>query len=148
MTDRPGLDFSFSGLKTHTRTLWRQHSGEADARENIAAGFQQAVVETLVIKCRRAMHQTRSAHLVIAGGVGANLALRTGLQDAGQKHGFSVSYPRVEFCTDNGAMIAFAGYHRLRAGEHESEVISARPRWPMEELRPVAGAGPAINQDD
>lgn len=148
MTDRPGLDFSFSGLKTHTRTLWRQHSGEADARENIAAGFQQAVVETLVIKCRRAMHQTRSAHLVIAGGVGANLALRAGLQDAGRKHGFSVSYPRVEFCTDNGAMIAFAGYHRLRAGEHETEVISARPRWPMEELRPVAGAGPAINQDD
>jgi N6-L-threonylcarbamoyladenine synthase len=148
MTDRPGLDFSFSGLKTHTRNLWQQHSGEVAARENIAAGFEQAVVETLVIKCRRAMHQTRSAHLVIAGGVGANLALRSALQGAGRKHGWSVSYPRVEFCTDNGAMIAFAGYHRLLAGEHETEVISARPRWPMEELRPVASAGPATHQVD
>jgi len=84
MTDRPGLDFSFSGLKTHTRNLWRRHSGEAAARENIAAGFEQAVVETLVIKCRRAMHQTRIGHLVIAGGVGANLALRAALRSAGR----------------------------------------------------------------
>jgi len=148
MTDRPGLDFSFSGLKTHTRNLWRQHSSEVAARENIAAGFEQAVVETLVIKCRRAMHQTRSAHLVIAGGVGANLALRSALQSAGRKHGWSVAYPRIEFCTDNGAMIAFAGYHRLLAGEHETELISARPRWPMEELRPVANAGLAANQEN
>ena len=141
MTDRPGLDFSFSGLKTHTRNLWQLHSDEAAARENIAAGFEKAVVETLVIKCRRAMQQTHSSHLVIAGGVGANLSLRAALQRAGHKQGFGVSYPRVEFCTDNGAMIAFAGYHRLRAGEHESEVISARPRWPMEELRPAGSSG-------
>ncbi|MGH9651328.1 MAG: tRNA (adenosine(37)-N6)-threonylcarbamoyltransferase complex transferase subunit TsaD, partial [Terriglobales bacterium] len=80
MTDRPGLDFSFSGLKTHTRNLWQLHSGDAKARENIAAGFEQAVVDTLVIKCRRAMQQTRSTHLVVAGGVGANLSLRDALK--------------------------------------------------------------------
>jgi N6-L-threonylcarbamoyladenine synthase len=143
MTDRPGLDFSFSGLKTHTRNLWKQHAGDISARQDIAAGFQAAVVETLVIKCRRAMQETRSSHLVIAGGVGANLALRTALRQAGQKYGWGVSYPRIEFCTDNGAMIAFAGYHRLLAGEHESEVIAARPRWPMDQLQPASRAAPA-----
>jgi len=137
MTDRPGLDFSFSGLKTHTRVLWQRHAGEANARENIAAGFQAAVVDTLVIKCRRAMQQTGNGHLVIAGGVGANLALRAALKAAGRKYGWRVSYPRVEFCTDNGAMIAFAGFHRLRAGAFEPERIAARARWSMEELQPV-----------
>lgn len=134
MTDRPGLDFSFSGLKTHTRNLWQAHSAEPNAREDIAAGFQLAVVETLEIKCRRAMLQTRSKQLVIAGGVGANLALRMALQRSGQKHGWSVAYPRIEFCTDNGAMIALAGYYRLMAGQQDSERIFARPRWPMDEL--------------
>ncbi len=138
MTDRPGLDFSFSGLKTHTRNLWQRHGSEENARENIAAGFQAAVVDTLVIKCRRAMQQTRNAHLVIAGGVGANLALRAALSRAGRKHGWGVSYPRIEFCTDNGAMIAFAGYHRLQAGACEPELIAARARWPLEELVPPA----------
>jgi len=137
MTDRPGLDFSFSGLKTHTRVLWQQHAGENAARENIAAGFQAAVVDTMVIKCRRAMQQTGSGHLVVAGGVGANLALRAALTSAGRKHGWRVSYPRIEFCTDNGAMIAYAGFHRLQAGAFEPECISARARWPMEELTPV-----------
>ncbi len=137
MTDRPGLDFSFSGLKTHTRNLWQRHAGDENARENIAAGFQAAVVDTLVIKCRRAMQQTRNTRLVIAGGVGANLALRTALTRAGRKLGWSVSYPRIEFCTDNGAMIAFAGFHRLQAGCREPETIAARPRWPMQELLPV-----------
>ncbi len=141
MTDRPGLEFSFSGLKTHTRNLWRRHGSEENAQANIAAGFEQAVVDTLVIKCRRAMQETRGAHLVIAGGVGANLALRSALQKAGKKHGWGVSYPRIEFCTDNGAMIAFAGYHRLLAGEREPELISARPRWPMQELRAVQEGG-------
>jgi N6-L-threonylcarbamoyladenine synthase len=135
MTDRPGLEFSFSGLKTHTRNLWHRHSAEDKAQENIAAGFQAAVVDTLMIKCRRAMKQTRSAQLVVAGGVGANLALREALSKAGRKHGWEVSYPRIEFCTDNGAMIAFAGYHRLLAGEQASELIAARPRWPMDELQ-------------
>jgi len=143
MTDRPGLDFSFSGLKTHTRNLWQAHSGEQSAREDIAAGFQLAVVETLEIKCRRAMQKTRSNQLVIAGGVGANLALREALQRSGQKHGWSVAYPRIEFCTDNGAMIALAGYYRLKAGQQESERIFARPRWPMDEL-PALAAGTQV----
>jgi len=134
MTDRPGLEFSFSGLKTHTRNLWKRHQETPNARVDIAAGFQKAVVETLVIKCRRAMQQTRCGHLVIAGGVGANLHLREALSRAGRKHGWGVSYPRIEFCTDNGAMIAYAGYHRLRAGQAEPELISARPRWPLVEL--------------
>jgi N6-L-threonylcarbamoyladenine synthase len=134
MTDRPGLEFSFSGLKTHTRNLWQKHSSEDNAQADIAAGFQKAVVETLVIKCRRAMKQTRCGHLVISGGVGANLQLRESLSQAGRKYGWGVSYPRIEFCTDNGAMIAFAGYHRLQAGQHEPEIIQARPRWPMKEL--------------
>jgi N6-L-threonylcarbamoyladenine synthase len=134
MTDRPGLEFSFSGLKTHTRNLWEQHGGEANAQADIAAGFQQAVVDTLVIKCRRAMQQTRCSHLVIAGGVGANLRLREALSRAGEKYGWGVSYPRIAFCTDNGAMIAYAGYHRLLAGCTEPPVIRARPRWPLAEL--------------
>ncbi|MBT8046911.1 MAG: tRNA (adenosine(37)-N6)-threonylcarbamoyltransferase complex transferase subunit TsaD [Xanthomonadales bacterium] len=134
MTDRPGLEFSFSGLKTHTRNLWNRHSGDVNAKADIAAGFQRAVVDTMVIKCRRAMQQTRCGQLVIAGGVGANLELRETLQRAGKKYGWSVSYPRIEFCTDNGAMIAYAGYHRLQAGESEPDVIRARPRWPLHEL--------------
>ena len=142
MTDRPGLDFSFSGLKTHTRVLWEQHRNENAARENIAAGFQQAVVDTLVIKCRRAMQQTGSGHLVIAGGVGANVALRAALTAAGRKHGWCVSYPRIEFCTDNGAMVAYAGFHRLQAGAFEPERIFARARWPMEELTPASSWNP------
>jgi N6-L-threonylcarbamoyladenine synthase len=134
MTDRPGLEFSFSGLKTHTRNLWRKHSGEENARADIAAGFQKAVVDTMVIKCRRAMKQTRCSQLIIAGGVGANLELRETLSLAGKKYGWGVSYPRIEFCTDNGAMIAYAGYHRLLAGDSEPAIIRARPRWPLDEL--------------
>lgn len=134
MTDRPGLEFSFSGLKTHTRNLWNRHAEDPNAREDIAAGFQKAVVDTMVIKCRRAMQQTRCTQLVISGGVGANRELRETLSRAGKKYGWNVSYPRIEFCTDNGAMIAYAGYHRLRAGESESEIIRARPRWPLYEL--------------
>lgn len=144
MTDRPGLEFSFSGLKTHTRNLWRNHSDDKSAIADIAAGFQQAVVDTMVIKCRRAMKETRSAQLVIAGGVGANLHLRESLARAGKKYGWRVSYPRIEFCTDNGAMIALAGYFRLAAGESQPPVIAARPRWPLKDLAglPVAGESP------
>ena len=134
MTDRPGLEFSFSGLKTHTRNLWQANCDEPNAQADIAAGFQQAVVDTLVIKCRRAMQQTRCGQLIIAGGVGANRDLRAALSQAGRKHGWGVSYPRIEFCTDNGAMIAYAGYHRLLAGSVEPEIIRARPRWPLAEL--------------
>ena len=92
------------------------------------------MADTMVIKCRRAMHQTRCSQLVIAGGVGANLHLRETLSLAGKKYGWGVSYPRIEFCTDNGAMIAYAGYYRLLAGESESQIIHARPRWPLDEL--------------
>ena len=134
MTDRPGLEFSFSGLKTHTRNLWNRHSGDENVQADIAAGFQKAVVDTMVIKCRRAMQQTRCGQLVIAGGVGANLELREGLSRAGKKYGWKVSYPRIAFCTDNGAMIAYAGYQRLLAGASEPNIIRARPRWPLHEL--------------
>jgi N6-L-threonylcarbamoyladenine synthase len=137
MTDRPGLEFSFSGLKTHTRNLYRQHHDEPNAVADIAAGFQKAVVDTMVIKCRRAMQQTRCGQLVIAGGVGANRMLRESLAKAGEKHGWGVAYPRIEFCTDNGAMIALAGYFRLKAGQVETDVIRAMPRWPMRELEPM-----------
>jgi N6-L-threonylcarbamoyladenine synthase len=137
MTNRPGLDFSFSGLKTHTRNLWLKGEKDDKTRADIAAGFQQAVVDTLLIKCRRAMQQTRAGQLVIAGGVGANLVLRETLQRAGKKHGWKVSYPRLEFCTDNGAMIALAGCQRLLAGEQTGPGLQAFARWPLDQLPPI-----------
>lgn len=137
MTNRPGLDFSFSGLKTHTRNLWLSSEQDETTQADIAAGFQQAVVDTLLIKCRRAMQQTRARQLVIAGGVGANLALRQTLQQAGKKHGWKVSYPRLEFCTDNGAMIALAGCQRLMTGQHTGLGIQAFARWPLDQLPPL-----------
>ena len=137
MTNRPGLDLSFSGLKTHTRNLWLNSEQDEATQADIAAGFQQAVVDTLLIKCRRAMQQTRARQLVIAGGVGANLALRQTLQQAGKKHGWKVSYPRLEFCTDNGAMIAFAGCYRLMAGQQTGPALKAFARWPLDQLPPV-----------
>jgi N6-L-threonylcarbamoyladenine synthase len=138
MTDRPGLDFSFSGLKTHTRNLYERHVGEAGVVADVAAGFQEAVVDTLAIKCRRAMRQTRATQLVVAGGVGANRLLRERLRAEGRKHGWRVAFPRPEFCTDNGAMIAFAGCQRLLAGERQGPVIEARARWPLDGLEPPA----------
>ncbi|MGY6587072.1 MAG: tRNA (adenosine(37)-N6)-threonylcarbamoyltransferase complex transferase subunit TsaD [Wenzhouxiangella sp.] len=136
MTNRPGLDFSFSGLKTHTRQLIRQCQAEQDESHfpDIAAGFEQAVVDTLVIKCSRALKERRLKRLVIAGGVSANHKLRQALDAAlpGQ-----VYYPRPSLCTDNGAMIAHAGWHRLREGLNDGQ-IAVRPRWPLDELRPPA----------
>ena len=137
MTNRPGLDLSFSGLKTHTRNLWLKGDKDEKTQADIAAGFQQAVVDTLLIKCRRAMSHTRAKQLVIAGGVGANLSLRQTLRRAGRKHGWKVSYPRLEFCTDNGAMIAFAGCQRLLAGEYTGPVLQAFARWPLDKLPPI-----------
>lgn len=142
MTDRPGLDFSFSGLKTHTRNLWQTSDQDSKTQADIAAGFQQAVVDTLLIKCRRAMQQTRAQQLVVAGGVGANLSLRHTLQQAGKKYGWKVSYPRLEFCTDNGAMIAFAGCQRLMAGQHTGPVLQAFARWPLDQLPPLGASCP------
>ncbi len=137
MTNKPGLDFSFSGLKTHTRNLWINSEKDKTTRADIAAGFQRAVVDTLLIKCRRAMRHTRAPTLIVAGGVGANRALRQTLQQAGKKYGWRVSYPRLEFCTDNGAMIAFAGCQRLMAGEQTGPVLQAYARWPLDQLPPL-----------
>ncbi|BBM00879.1 tRNA (adenosine(37)-N6)-threonylcarbamoyltransferase complex transferase subunit TsaD [Microbulbifer sp. GL-2] len=139
MTDRPGLDFSFSGLKTYTLTTVRQHALEDGLPDeqtcaDIAAAFQEAVVDTLVIKCRRAIKASGYKTLVIAGGVSANKLLRERLETSLSKDGASVYYPRHEFCTDNGAMIAFAGSLRLKAGEQSDLAVDVRPRWPMTEL--------------
>ena len=137
MTDRPGLDMSFSGLKTHTLVTWQQCQQTDQDRADVAAGFQKAVVETLTIKCRRAMEQTGFSRLVIAGGVGANRSLRERLNAEGDRRGFSVFYPPFKYCTDNGAMIALAGALRLKAGETTSLAIETRARWPLEELEPI-----------
>jgi N6-L-threonylcarbamoyladenine synthase len=141
MTQRPGLDFSFSGLKTHTATLIRELGGgaiNARDRADVAAAFQEAVVDTLLIKCRRALAQTALRQLVIAGGVSANLRLRQRLQEDAEARGWRVFHARHEFCTDNGAMIALAGCHRLLAGQHDGLAVRAQARWPMESLEPVA----------
>lgn len=139
MVNRPGLDFSFSGLKTFTLNTVNDHKdaqGHLDSqdRADIAQAFEAAVVDTLIIKCRRALKQTRLKHLVIAGGVSANLRLRTDLDAAAQSQDFTVYYPRQEFCTDNGAMIAYAGCQRLLAGEAADLSFAARPRWPLDTL--------------
>ncbi|MGV8863716.1 MAG: tRNA (adenosine(37)-N6)-threonylcarbamoyltransferase complex transferase subunit TsaD [Pseudomonas sp.] len=138
MTDRPGLAFSFSGLKTFALNTWHQCQSAGDDGEqtrcDISLAFQHAVVETLTIKCKRALKQTGLKRLVIAGGVSANTALRLSLEKMlGELHG-NVFYARPEFCTDNGAMIAFAGCQRLLAGQKEDLSISVQARWPMEQL--------------
>ena len=138
MTDRPGLDFSFSGLKTQVLLAWQASDKTPETRADIARGFEDAVVETLAIKCDRALQQTDARTLVVAGGVGANLRLRERLQQLAGKRGGRVCFPRPAFCTDNGAMIAFAGSQRLRAGESVGLGVTVRARWPMTELTPVA----------
>ena len=143
MTTRPGLDFSFSGLKTFTGTLIKDVAAGADGlgereRADIAASFQEAVVDTLLIKCRRALEQTGHTTLVMAGGVSANRRLRGRLREMAEPRGWSVHYPRMEFCTDNGAMIALAGCLRLQAGQHDGLAVRAQARWPMESLEPIA----------
>ena len=137
MTDRPGLDFSFSGLKTFALNTWRESAQTDRERADIARAFEDAVVDTMVIKCRRALEQTGLSTLVIAGGVGANVRLRERLAELMATRGGRVCYPRPEFCTDNGAMIAYAGYRRLQAGQHEGLSIKAIPRWSLEELQAV-----------
>jgi len=137
MTDRPGLDFSFSGLKTFTLNTLKKHENEPEAKADIACAFEDAVVDTLAIKCRRALQETGLERLVIAGGVSANLKLRHKLQQVAKKHQAQVYYPRLEFCTDNGAMIAFAGCQRLLAGQHEGLGFGGKARWPLEELEAV-----------
>lgn len=140
MTNRPGLDFSFSGLKTFTLNTVNEHGGAADVRADIACAFLEAVVDTFVIKCRRALSQTKLKTLVVSGGVSANRALREGLSKMARPLGVAVHYPKFEFCTDNGAMIAYAGYCRLRTGATEPLGFAVRPRWPLDSLAaPVEG---------
>ncbi|WP_376693717.1 tRNA (adenosine(37)-N6)-threonylcarbamoyltransferase complex transferase subunit TsaD [Wenzhouxiangella sp. EGI_FJ10409] len=128
MTNRPGLDFSFSGLKTHTRELVARVT-EAD-HADVAAGFEQAVAETLAIKCKRALKETRTQRLVIAGGVSANTRLRTELE---RRIPGQVYYPALKYCTDNGAMIAHAGWYR-RGEATRDGLIAVKPRWSIEAL--------------
>ncbi len=134
MTDRPGLDFSFSGLKTFTLNTFNASEKTPDDKANIAASFQEAVADTLAIKCKRAIQQTGLKKLVVAGGVSANQQIRAALTDIALKEKTEVFFPRPEFCTDNGAMIAYAGCQRLLAENQQSLEIFARPRWPMDEL--------------
>lgn len=134
MTDRPGLDFSFSGLKTHTLVTLQSTPGNSRDCADVAAGFQRAVVDTLVIKTRRALQQTGLCRLVVAGGVSANRLMREELEDMTRRMACKAYFPRLEFCGDNGAMIAYAGCQRLQAGQREPLAIGARPRWPLNEL--------------
>ena len=144
MTDRPGLDFSFSGLKTFTLTTARDHENEdhqltEQTRADIAYAFQDAATDTLVIKAMRAVSQTGRNELVVAGGVGANRSLRNKLADMAQQENIKVFFPRPEFCTDNGAMIAYVGCLRLMAGESDDIAVAVRPRWKISELQ-IPGA--------
>ena len=134
MTDRPGLDFSFSGLKTFAANTIRNNENDDQTRADIARAFEDAVVDTLMIKCRRALDQTGFKRLVMAGGVSANRTLRAKLAEMMQKRGGEVFYARPEFCTDNGAMIAYAGMVRLRTGAKPDLGVTVRPRWPLAEL--------------
>ncbi len=138
MTDRPGCDFSFSGLKTFARNTIAQHAPLTDqTRADIARAFEEAVVATLTIKCKRALKLTGHDALVVAGGVGANRRLRSALRE---KLAADVHFPSLDLCTDNGAMIAYAGWLRLRAGAREPLAIRTRARWPLAELAPPVEA--------
>jgi len=143
MTNRPGLEFSFSGLKTFAMNTINaaRVDGSLSERDqaDICAAFETAVIDTLVIKCRRALQQTKLSRLVIAGGVSANHYLREQLGDAMRAMNAELFYARPEFCTDNGAMIALAGCLRLAGGQREALGMSCRPRWPLHELPAIAG---------
>lgn len=134
MTDRPGLDFSFSGLKTFAANTIRTEGGDEQTRCDIAHAFECAVVDTLAIKCKRALKETGLKRLVMAGGVSANRRLRAQLAEMMVELKGEVFYPRLEYCTDNGAMIAYAGLQRLKAGETVGLEIVVKPRWSLEEL--------------
>ncbi|HET7176855.1 MAG TPA: tRNA (adenosine(37)-N6)-threonylcarbamoyltransferase complex transferase subunit TsaD [Gammaproteobacteria bacterium] len=135
MVDRPGLDFSFSGLKTAVLTVLKNAPQDEQTRADVARGFEEAVVDTLAIKCERALRETGLSRLVVAGGVGANRRLRARLKEMTAALGGEVYYPRPEFCTDNGAMIAYAGCCRLAAGAVTETPV--RARWPLDSLTPA-----------
>jgi len=135
MLDRPGLEFSFSGLKTAVLHAVRgQPAMTDDLKSDVAHAVQEAIVETLVAKSLRALEQTGLDDLVVSGGVSANRKLRARLAEVVSKRGGRVYYPRIEFCTDNAAMIAVAGLARLTAGQHDGLAIKARAQWPLESL--------------
>ena len=134
MIDRPGLDFSFSGLKTSVRQAIEQTPDYPAKTVDICASFEAAVVDTLARKCERALKETGLKRLVMAGGVSANVRLRASLQDLAKRKRWQVHYPAPAFCTDNGAMIAYAGCQRLMAGQQEGLEVAVRPRWPMVDL--------------
>jgi N6-L-threonylcarbamoyladenine synthase len=134
MIDRPGLDFSFSGLKTFAANTVSSNANDPQTKADIARAFQDAVVDTLNIKCKRAMIATGYKTLVVAGGVGANLALRSKLREMVGREGGKVYFPRLEFCTDNGAMIAYVGCQRLLMGESTDLGVKVFPRWSLADL--------------
>ncbi|MEQ8233600.1 MAG: tRNA (adenosine(37)-N6)-threonylcarbamoyltransferase complex transferase subunit TsaD [Gammaproteobacteria bacterium] len=140
MTDRPGLDFSFSGLKTYVMNTLTAEPADDATRADVARAFTDAVVDTFVIKCGRALAQTGLTTLVVAGGVSANADLRDALGALGTAQGCRVVFPALRFATDNGAMIAYAGYRRLRTGEADSAAFAVRPRWPLDTLAPARSA--------
>ncbi|HET7675179.1 MAG TPA: tRNA (adenosine(37)-N6)-threonylcarbamoyltransferase complex transferase subunit TsaD [Gammaproteobacteria bacterium] len=149
MTDRPGLDFSFSGLKTAVVIEIRKlrEAGElSDAtRADLARAFEDAAVDTLTLKCERALEQTGLDQLIVAGGVGANKRLRARLTELLADRGGRASFPRLQFCTDNGAMIAYAGWARLSAGERQPDSrVRVTARWPLDELQPPGAS--AVSQ--
>ncbi len=137
MTDRPGLDFSFSGLKTFAVNTVNAEANDDQRRADIARAFVDAVVDTLVIKCRRALKETSMKRLIVAGGVSANKQLRQALQELAVEINGQVHFPGPEFCTDNGAMIAYAGALRLLRGETQSLGFQGKPRWPLAEINLV-----------
>lgn len=138
MLNRPGLDFSFSGLKTQVLLAWQASSRTAQDMADIALAFEQAVVDTLAGKCERALEQTGCTRLVVSGGVGANRYLREQLQRRAAERGAQVFFPQPSLCTDNGAMIAYAGFLRLQAGQSEPPAVACRPRWDLAGLPPLS----------
>ena len=143
MLERAGLEFSFSGLKTAVRHAVEGRQLTPRLRADVARGVQEAIIDTLVAKALRALEYTGLTALVVSGGVSANRELRARLSAAAGRTGARVYYPRIEFSTDNAAMIAVAGLARLKCGEHDSLAISARAQWPLDSLAPVPNPDPA-----
>ena len=134
MTDRPGLDFSFSGLKTFALNTINSENMDEQTRADVACAFVDAIVDTFVIKCKRAIDETGIKQLVVAGGVSANKQLQKALVNMFDEVGGQVFFPRDEYCTDNGAMVAYSGYLRIKKGQCDTLSFIAKPRWPLEDI--------------